>query len=176
MYARRGDAGGGYSLSVRRANAARYGRNRRGGIDRHAECTHHLQLPRMRPDLGWGTVESQAVSKFNGQTMERRTYKGLDTQARLLPFTSQAFRTRLNSRSGENDKRYRRHHPASPPTGKLAGTYPLNSKHSNSALMRGIRLQLRCNPDSRRNVRTHFFHRICNLARPMETPLCKISF
>lgn len=27
-----------------------------------------------------------------------------------------------------------------------------------------------------RHVRTHFFHRFCNQARPMETPLCKISF
>jgi hypothetical protein len=41
--------------------------------------------------------------------------------------------------------------------GQLAGTYPYDSKQSIPALLRAIRLQLRCNPDSRRNVRTRFF-------------------
>jgi hypothetical protein len=59
--------------------------------------------------------------------------------------------------SGENDKRYRRHHPASCPLGQLAGTYPYDSKQSIPALLHAIRLQLRCNPDSRKNVRTRFF-------------------
>ncbi len=52
--------------------------------------------------------------------------------------------------------------------GKLSGTYPYSSKQSNPALLRVIRLQLRCNPDPRRNVRTRFFHRICMPAGPME--------
>lgn len=51
---------------------------------------------------------------------------------------------------------------------RLAGTYPYSSKQSNPALLRVIRLQLRCNPDPRRNVRTRFFHRICMPAGPME--------
>lgn len=52
--------------------------------------------------------------------------------------------------------------------GKLSGTYPYSSKQSNPALLHAIRLQLRCNPDRRRNVRTRFFHRICMPAGPME--------
>jgi hypothetical protein len=60
--------------------------------------------------------------------------------------------------------------------GQLASIYPYNSKQSDPAPLRVIRLQQRCNLDSRRNVRTRFFHRICNLAGPMDTPLCKISF
>ena len=52
--------------------------------------------------------------------------------------------------------------------GKLAGTYPYSSKQSNPALLRATRLQLRCNLDPRRNVRTRFFHRFCMPAGPME--------
>ena len=77
--------------------------------------------------------------------------------------------------SGENGRRYRRHHPASSKR-ELAGTYPYNSKLPFRAGRASIRLQQRCNLDSPTTVRTRFFHRICNLARPMETPLCKISF
>jgi hypothetical protein len=51
---------------------------------------------------------------------------------------------------------------------QLSGTYPYSSKQSNPALLHAIRLQLRCNPDRRRNVRTRFFHRICMPAGPME--------
>ena len=58
----------------------------------------------------------------------------------------------------------------------LPVTYPSYPHHSNSAPWCLIRLQQRCNLDHRRVVRTHFFHRICNLARPVETPLCKIWF
>ena len=49
---------------------------------------------------------------------------------------------------------HRRHHPASRPCGRLAGTYPYNSKQSNPASCTATRLQLRCNPGSHRNVRT----------------------
>jgi hypothetical protein len=52
--------------------------------------------------------------------------------------------------------------------GKLSGTYPYSSKQSNPALLHAIRLQLRCNLELRRNVRTRFFHRICMPAGPME--------
>ena len=121
----------------------------------------------------------------------------------LLPLTTVL---RFSLRVGRNGKRYRHHHPASRPWGRLAGTYPYNSKQSNPASCAATRLQLRCNPGSHRNVRTRleippnplrvrivaamprplplatifwdsvFFHRICILAGPMETPLCKISF
>ncbi len=50
------------------------------------------------------------------------------------------------------------------------------SKHSCPTFTRAIRLQQRCNPDSQMNVHTLLFHRICNLARPMETPLCRMVF
>ena len=66
---------------------------------------------------------------------------------------SRRFRGSL-LRVGRNSKRYRRHHPASPPWSRLAGTYPYNSKQSNPASCAATRLQLRCNPGSHRNVRT----------------------
>jgi hypothetical protein len=69
----------------------------------------------------------------------------------LLPLTTVS---RFLLRVGRNGKRYRRHHPASRPGGRLAGTYPYNSKQSNPASCTATRLQLRCNPGSHRNVRT----------------------
>ena len=44
--------------------------------------------------------------------------------------------------------------PGEPTWGRLAGTYPYNSKQSNPASCGATRLQLRCNPGSHRNVRT----------------------
>ena len=50
------------------------------------------------------------------------------------------------------------------------------SKQSCPASLRVIRLQQRCNLDSRKDVRTHLFHLICKLARLVETPLCRMCF
>lgn len=44
-----------------------------------------------------------------------------------------------------------------------------------SSILCVIRLQQRCNLDSHRMMRTHLFHRICKLARPVDTPLCRMS-
>jgi hypothetical protein len=126
----------------------------------------------LRPDRGGAT--GQQVGCNNQPNRSQRTIQDFDTR-RSISLYSQALGMRLTSGLA-NDKRYRRHQPASCPEGQLAGNYPYDSKQSNPAPLRVIRLQLRCNPDSRKSVRTRFFHRFRNLAGPMETPLCKISF
>lgn len=147
----------------------------RSEVDRHAECTHHLQPCCTMPVQNRGADKSQAVSNSVSQTVASKHTKTSIPRHKHQPlFSSLQYEAYIGS--GENDKRYRRQHPASCQTGQLASTYPYNSKQSISSSLRAIRLQQRCNLDSRRDVRTHIFHRICNLARPMETPLCKISF
>ena len=122
-----------------------------------------------------GHRQSQAVSRSASLTVASEQTKTSIPRLILQPF-SQAFRMRLTSGRAKTasviDAIIRRAGPG----GQLASTYPYDSKQSYSAASRQIRLQQRCNLDSRRAVRTHFFHRICNLARPMETPMCKISF
>jgi hypothetical protein len=120
--------------------------------------------------------QSQAVSNSVSQTVASEHTK---TSIPGLCFSlySQAFSMRLTSGRAKTtsviDANIRR---ADRNPGQLASTYPYDSKQSNSSALRAIRLQQRCNLDPRRDVHTHIFHRICNLARPMETPLCKISF
>lgn len=125
--------------------------------------------------------------------------------------------SRLLHRSGENDKRYRRHHPASRPGAVLpvlilinpnnpilqSCTYPIATavqpwsaqacaytfwNRATPAAHCPHWLVEPAMPPARRDSRptwpplakascdSVFFHRICIQARPMETPLCKISF
>jgi hypothetical protein len=78
---------------------------------------------------------------------------------------------------GENGKRYQLHQPASRAFARLAGTYPYNP---NPSLIRHPRSPTDYNNGATlpvaRMVHIRFFHRICNLARPVETPLCKMCF
>ena len=46
--------------------------------------------------------------------------------------------------------------PGEPAWGRLAGTYPYDSKQSNPAVPCATRLQLRCNPGTPGNVRTRY--------------------
>lgn len=52
----------------------------------------------------------------------------------------------------------------------------LQFKQSCPTSMRAIRSQLRCNPDSHVDDAYTSFHRFCNLARRVETPLCRMCF
>jgi hypothetical protein len=99
-------------------------------------------------DSRWGATTSQTVASAQTKTSILR---------RSISLYSQALKHEAYIGSGANGKRYRRHQPASCPEGQLAGTYPYNSKQSIPAPLRVIRLQLRCNPDSRKSVRTRFF-------------------
>ena len=147
----------------------------RSEVDRHAECTHHLQLYCTYQINRPGRRPSQAVSNSVSQTVASEHTK-TSIPRLAISLYSQAFSMRLTSGRAKTTSVIDTNIRRAGTTGQLASTYPYNSSHSNSAAMRAIRLQQRCNLDPRNTVHTHFFHRICNLARPMETPLCKISF
>lgn len=125
-------------------------------------------------------VRPEAIGQ--GQTMPAVRLSMSQTVARLVYCDAQAschwelaIVELCYMELGENGKRYQLHYPASTVVFNAAGRYlSFNPSHSDSAPWRLIRLQQRCNLDHRRVVRTHFFHRICNLARPVETPLCKM--
>jgi hypothetical protein len=166
---------GGYALILRRRDAQRHcpqqGAN---GVNRHAERTLPPATVCVRPERG-RHGSSQAMCN-NEPNRSQRTNQDFDTQAKNQPlFTSLLDEAYIGS--GENGKRYRRHQPASQPLGTglpvLILTVPNNPfRHS----CRATRLQLRCNPSSRKNVRTRFPTDFAFLAGPVGTPLCKISF
>jgi hypothetical protein len=108
---------------------------------------------------GGGNARKTSQTVYSEHTKIATAGDGISLDARALGMRPATV--------GRNDKRYRHHQPASFHE-KLSGTYPYSSKQSNPALLRAIRLQLRCNLELRRNVRTRFFHRICMPAGPME--------
>jgi len=130
------------------------------GANRHAEGTPHLgrSSRAVRPGADGARKTSLTVYSEHNRTSMTGDLISLDSL--VLGRLATVWR---------NDKRYRHHQPASSLLkSQLSGTYPYSSKQSNPALLHAIRLQLRCNPDRRRNVRTRFFHRICMPAGPME--------
>ena len=149
-------------------------------------CRHRAQMgsivmPRARRNCSCTRAASGAAQQSqpggarNNQpnrasALHTADFEQAKNQPLLASLTDEAY-----IRSGE------RQALSTPSTGepaihRLAGTYPYSSKQSNPALLRVIRLQLRCNPDPRRNVRTRFFHRICCQRGRWNAPLCKISF
>ena len=62
------------------------------------------------------------------------------------------------------------------PLGASSPALSYLSGHSYPAPRRVIRLQQRCNPDSRSDVHTLLFHRISYSVRPMDTPPCRMLF
>lgn len=80
------------------------------GAERHCRRTPQLQPIVCRP-FGVGTRISQAV-RNNEPNRSQRTNQDFDTQANNQPLLS-SLQDEAYIRSGENDKRYRRHHPAS---------------------------------------------------------------
>ena len=126
----------------------------RGGVDRHAESTHQLQVSsceRVEP----AHRNSQAVSKSTSQTVAGEHTKTAKLW-RMVRRYSQAFGMRLTSGRAKTTSVIDAINRRAGHGGKLAGTYPYTSKQSSPAAMRVIRLQLRCNLDSRRDVRTRF--------------------
>ena len=126
----------------------------RGGVDRHAESTHRLQLSSCRP-VEPAHRNSQAVSKSTSQTVAGQHTK-TSKLWRMIHRYSQAFGMRLTSGRAKTTSVIDAIDRRAGHGGQLAGTYPYNSKQSNPAAMRVIRLQQRCNLDSRRDVRTRF--------------------
>ena len=120
-------------------------------VDRDAECTHHLRFACHATRTGRvQRAKSQAVSRV------------------LEPNRTLRF--------SENGICYQLHQPASLTNCISRQTYPYNpdiqvqhpgalSDDNNGATL--IRAGMR---------RTRLFHRICKLARPMETPLCRMIF
>jgi hypothetical protein len=92
----------------------------------------------------------------NEPDRSRRTHQDFDTEAKNQPLFSQAFRMRPTSGRAKTasviDAINRR-----AATGTACRYLSLNSKQSIPAPVRVIRLQLRCNPDPRKSVRTRFF-------------------
>jgi hypothetical protein len=129
------------------------------GDDRHAEGTPHPGSHRRAARQGGGGAHNYQPDHCGEHTRTSIT-------GDVISHASGSRRDEACN-VGRNDKRYRHHQPASFHE-KLSGTYPYSSKQSNPALLRAIRLQLRCNLELRRNVRTRFFHRICMPAGPME--------
>ncbi len=71
---------------------------------------------------------------------------------------------------------YNHIHQRARTTGALAGKI-LNIQTSDPTFPRAARLQQRWQPWlAQQMLHTHLFHRICNKARPMETPLCRMCF
>ena len=116
----------------RRSIAAATGR---GEVDRHAECTHHLQLSCLLP-VEPGHRDSQAVSRSTSQTVAGEHTKTAKLW-RMIRRYSQAFGMRLTSGRAKTtsviDANIRR---ADQDSGQLASTYPYNSKQSNLAALR----------------------------------------
>jgi hypothetical protein len=88
--------------------------------------------------------------------------------------------SRIGSRPAKSIRQFQHHQPASTPYRHEAPRYllpdlSLQFKQSVPTFLRTVRLQhpvatLTC----AQALHTHLFHRICKLARPMDTPLCRI--
>ena len=101
----------------------------------------------------------------------------LRCRGRTSAFSSATRGMQASQGGGENGKRYQLHQPASIVLINHAGRYlSLQTKHSHSAPSRVADYNNGATLLRAGAVRIHFFHRICNLARPVETPLCKMCF
>lgn len=151
MYARGGELERGNCLSVRKRDTKAL-KPQRGadGIDTNAECAHRPRCANRTGRDRPGRAQRQAAKSL----MEpNKTWSPAKSANKSQP-----------------------HQPASILREECLPDISLKFKQSFPTPMRLIRLQQRCNLDSRKGGAYTSFHRICNSARPMETPLCRMCF
>jgi hypothetical protein len=144
------------------------------GVNRHAERTPRPALDPCGPigatqqDSRWGATSSQTVASEQTKT----SILGEKSAFLLISLQHEARQSGRAQTTSVIDAINRR--------ALLVGGLPVliltipNNPFLHPCALSGYNCG--CNPDSRKSVRTRFFHRIRNLAGPMETPLCKISF
>jgi hypothetical protein len=137
-------------LVVRRHSALRWGRTGAGAV--YIWCRMRIGSATGAPARGRRAGRGNFSARQLGQA--KRNMKVQQFRQAVFDHTYQRART----------------------TGALAGKI-LKIQTSDPSFPRAARLQQRWQPWlAQQMLHTHLFHRICNLARPMETPLCRMCF